>query len=278
MTTLTIARLTFKESQRRKILWIGLLMGVAFIGLFSIGLHYIILDFEKNTMSDNDADLVLAFLTMAGLLVTNFLVIMLAVLLSVASVSGEIDDHTIDSLITKPIHRWEIIMGKWVGFAVMILGGVLLLPGGVLLAVYLRTGFTLNNIPAGLGLMYLEGLVMLTISILGGTRLSTMANGAMAFMWYGLAFIGSWVEQIGGLFGNETAVDIGIVSSLISPTEVLWRMATLQFQPELSIGLDNFVGPFGVSSQPNGVMLWYAIGFMGVMLGLALWGFSRRDL
>jgi len=40
---------------------------------------------------------------------------------------------------------------------------------------------------------------------------------------YGLAFIGGWIEQFGALFENQTAVKIGIITSLIIPSEALWR-------------------------------------------------------
>jgi ABC-type transport system involved in multi-copper enzyme maturation permease subunit len=151
------------------------------------------------------------------------------------------------------------------------------MPGGVLLIVYLESGFTLNNIGLGLLLVYLEGLIGLSISIAGGTRLSTLANGAVAFMLLGIAFIGGWVEQIGAIMRNETAVDIGIVTSLIMPTEILWRKATAVFEPQLVSGFE-FAGPFSVGSQPSDTMILYAVIYILALLALAIWLFSSRDL
>lgn len=276
MTTLTIARLTLKETQRRRILWIGLIMGLAFLLLFGTGFHFIYQEFEA-AGNPQDESFALTFLTLAGLYVSNFLIIMLSVLISVSTISGEIDTHTIDAVITKPIRRWEVVLGKWLGFAFMILVGVLLLPGGILLIVYLRSGFTMANVPAGLAFMVLEGLIIMTVSIAGGTRLSTLANGALAFMLYGVAFIGGWVEQIGALLRNETAVDLGILSSLILPSEVMWKKASTMFQPSAAGGLE-FAGPFSVVSQPSNAMVVYAVVYVVVFLLAALWSFSRRDL
>ncbi|MER3513475.1 MAG: ABC transporter permease, partial [Chloroflexota bacterium] len=98
--------------------------------------------------------------------------------------------------------------------------------GGVILAVRILGGYTTPNIVSGLALMVLEGALVLTLSILGGTRLSTLANGVLVFGLYGLAFVGGWVEQIGAIMHNETVIDIGIVSSLIMPSEALWRLAS----------------------------------------------------
>jgi ABC-type transport system involved in multi-copper enzyme maturation permease subunit len=251
-----------------------------FLIVFGLGFHFIYVDVADSLearLDPEEFEAPFLFLTLAGLYATNFLVIMVAVLVSVATISGEVETHTIDSLITKPIRRWEIVVGKWVGFAAIILVYVLLLPGGILLIAYLRAGVMMDNVPAGLALIYLEGLVGLTVSIVGGTRLSTLANGALAFMLYGVAFVGGWVETVGALLRNETAVDLGIIASLIMPSEILWKKASAVFEPRLAGSLE-FGGPFAVGSQPSSAMIVYAVLYIVVLLSLALWIFSRRDL
>jgi ABC-type transport system involved in multi-copper enzyme maturation permease subunit len=275
-TILNIARLTIQETQRRRLLRMGFIMGALFLIVFGLGFHLIYLDFIES-MLPSEIEFPFLFLTLAGLYSTNFLVIMVSILISVATISGEVESHTIESLITKPIRRWEIVLGKWLGFAAIILVYVLLLPGGILLIVYLRAGLTLSNVPAGLGLIYLEGLVGLSLSLLGGTRLTTLANGALAFMLYGVAFVGGWVETIGALLRNETAVDLGIIASLVMPSEILWKKASAILEPRLVTGFE-FAGPFSVSSQPSSAMIVYAFLYMVALLLLALWSFSRRDL
>lgn len=276
MTVSTIFRLTIRETQRRRILWIGALMGLAFLIIFGLGFHFIYQDITRQ-MSAEELSFPIIFLTLAGLYATNFLVVMVAVLISVATISGEIESHTIESLLTKPIGRWTLIAGKWLGYAAIIFVFVLLLPGGVMLIVYLRSGFALENIVVGLVLIYLEGLVALSVSMAGGTRLSTLANGALAFMLFGIAFIGGWVEQIGAILRNETAVDVGIITSLIMPTEILWKKASALFEPGLVTGFE-FAGPFSVSSQPSDLMIAYAVMYIFILMLFAMWLFSTRDL
>ena len=275
-TILTIARLTIRETQRRRILWIGALMGIGFLTVFGLGFHFIFTDITRSLSAD-EFQFPLLFLTLAGLYATNFLVIMVSVLISVATISGEIESHTIESLLTKPISRWELVAGKWAGYALIIFLYVLLLPGGVMLVVFLRAGFAVDNVIPGLALIYLGGLIALTVSMVGGTRLSTLANGALAFMLFGIAFVGGWVEQIGAILRNETAVDIGIVSSLIMPTEILWKKASSLFEPQLVSGFE-FAGPFSVASQPSNAMIAYSLFYLAFLFALALLLFSRRDL
>lgn len=281
-TILNIARLTIRETQRRRILWVALLMGIAFLFLFGLGFHYIFLDLERGMAmrpgsTQQLPQTIANFLTLSGLYVVNFLVIVMAALLSAGIISGEVESHTIETIVTKPIRRWEVVLGKWLGLVIIIGVYMLSLAGGVLLISYARSGYAMNNIPGGLGLMLLAALTMLSLTFLGGTRLSTLANGALAFMLYAMAFAGGWVEQIGAVLRNETAVDLGIASSLLMPADVLWKKASILFQPQVLGGME-FAGPFVVMSQPNERMTTYAILYALLLLLAALWSFSRRDL
>jgi hypothetical protein len=96
-------------------------------------------------------------------------------------------------------------------------------------------------------------------------------------MIYGIAFLGGWVEQIGALLRNETAVNIGIVTSLIMPGEILWKKALSLLEPDLTSSMFD-VGPFAIASQPSNLMIAYAVAYLFVVLVLALISFSHRDL
>lgn len=277
MTVLIFAELTIRETQRRKVLWLALLLAAGFLGIFGLGLHLIFREIEQIGVTIDEIEIGLGALLSAGLYMVNFLVVVMALLLSVTAVSGEIDSHTIEALVTKPVHRWEIILGKWLGFAIIIAVYTLLLAGGLILLYQWRTNFAVSNIPAGLSLMLLQGLLVLSLTLLGGTRLSTLANGVVAFMLVGIAFIGGWVEQIGSLLQNETAVDIGIVTSLIMPTEILWRQVLALLQPRVTTS-PFAAGPFVVLSQPSDLMIGYAVVYTAVLLLLSLASFSHRDL
>lgn len=276
-TVLIFAELTIRETQRRKVLWLALLLALGFLGIFGLGLHLILQEFERVGEAMDEVEVALSVLLSAGLYMVNFLVVVMALLISVTAVSSEIDSHTIEALVTKPIRRWEIILGKWLGFAIIVAAYTLLLAGGLIALYRWRTGYAVSNIPAGLSLMLLQGLLILSLTLLGGTRLSTLANGVVAFMLVGIAFIGGWVEQIGSLLQNETAVDIGIVTSLIIPTEILWRQVLALLQPRVTTS-PFAAGPFVVLSRPSDLMIWYAVAYTLVLLLLSLVSFSRRDL
>lgn len=279
-TIWTITRLTIRETQRRRILWVALFAGLAFLAIFGLGYHYIFQELEGSVSGQRTAELprtISSLLVTMGLYVVHFLGIALAALLSAGTLSGEIESHTIDTLLTKPLARWQVVVGKWLAFALLLLAYMAALTAGILLLARLRSGFTLTNPLPGLALLMLSALAMLSVSMLGGTRLSTLANGTVAFTLYSLAFVGGWIEQIGALLRNTVAVDLGIFSSLVMPSDALWKRAALLWQPE-NIANDNLMGPFFVVSQPSPLMTQYAVLYTILLLLAALWSFSRRDL
>jgi Cu-processing system permease protein len=128
-----------------------------------------------------------------------------------------------------------------------------------------------------MGYIYMEALLIMTITIAASSRLSTLASGGLVFGLFGIAFVGGWVEQIGSLLKNQTAVDIGILTSLIMPSESLWRRAASLTSSPLAQAFGG-ISPFSVGSVPSPAMIWYSAAYLLVMLGIALRSFNRRDL
>ncbi len=277
MATWIIARLTLREAASRKVLWAALILGIAFLALYGVGAYFIQREVIRESTAQPFRREMYNFLAMAGLYVVNFLVVMMTVLTSVDTLAGEIGSGTIQALVTKPLRRSEIVLGKWLGFAGMLVLYVVLMAGGVVTVMAAITGYVVPGLARGLGLMMLEGLTLLSVCILGGTMLSTLANGVLAFGLYGLAFVGGWIEQIGSLLRNEAAVNIGIVSSLLMPSEALWKRAAFEMQSPLARDLGSMT-PFSSTSVPNERMVLYAVAYAIVALSFALRQFSRRDL
>lgn len=274
---LVITRLTLREAARRKILLAALIAGGAFLVLYGVGLYFVVRDIGANaTMTLIERRVTVNILTLAGLFAANFLTVMMAVLLPVDTLSGEISSGVIQTLAVRPIRRRDIILGKWFGFWIVMGAYLLLLAGGVLAVTAALAHFTPPRIERGLPLMLLEGTVLLTISIAGGARLSTVTNGILAFGLFGFAFIGNLVEQIGAMASNDAARQVGTVASLIMPSEALWQLAASQMQPAILRDLGR--SPFSPVSIPSVAMIWWAAGYVGLALALGVRWFGRRPL
>ncbi len=275
---LTTAHLTLHEAMRKRILLATSIGGAAFLVLYAIGFYFIAknVHHEVGPMAHVHRQIALTMFTLAGLYAVNFLGLISAVLLPLDTISGEISSGVIQTVASKPIHRRDIVLGKWLAYVLVLLGYVAVLATGVLAIARLIGGHTPPGVTVGVPLMMLQAVLLVTLSIFGGTRFTTVSNGVVAFALYGLAFIGSWIEQIGGWTGNVAARNIGTVASLIMPTESLWQLAAYNMQPALLA--QTHVTPFSPMSVPSPAMvIWAALWGVAALL-LALRSFSKRAL
>jgi ABC-type transport system involved in multi-copper enzyme maturation permease subunit len=284
MATFTIMRLTFLEAVRRRIALAAILLGIAFLVLYGIAFYFMVNESELPAPGQAATNLmrtqVFTFLAVIGLYAVNFLGIALSALISADSLSGEIATGTIQAIVTKPLRRAEIVLGKWLGYAGLLAGYLGFMISGVIGLVYLISGYVVPNAWTGFALIFLECLVILTVTLLASSRFSTLATGGLVFGLWGLAFIGGFVEQIGALLRNATVVNVGIISSLLLPTEAIFRRAAylMSSRSAQSVDMAMFAGPVFVISVPSALMVVYAFFYLGALLWATVRSFSRRDL
>jgi ABC-type transport system involved in multi-copper enzyme maturation permease subunit len=149
----------------------------------------------------------------------------------VDTLSGEIDSCGADAGV-KPIDRAEIVVGKWLGHLVLALAYLLLVSAGILITMRVVGGLAPGGVSRALPLLMLEITLSLTVAVAGGARFSTVTNAIAAVGFYGVAFIGGFIEQIGGFAGVSSMRTIGVLVSLVSPVDSMWRLAAEHLQPE----------------------------------------------
>lgn len=283
---LILAKATFREAVRRRIVLAGLVLGVCFLVIFSVGFHMItagIQDAAANLHGQGNANMSNVarvegtnMLLLAGLYAVTFLSIAMGALLGADTMAGEINSGAIQSIVSKPIRRADVVLGKWLGFAWLLALYIGLTAGGTILSVLVQSGYSAPHFLVGLGLIYLESLVIMSVSLLCSSAVSALATGGIVFGLYGLAFIGGWVEQFGSMLQSPTAVKVGIITSLIIPSEALWRRAAYEMQSPIAGVLG--MSPFGTTSVPSLMMIAYAVIYLGFSLFLAVRVFQKRDL
>jgi len=279
-----LTKLTFREAMRRRIMLAGLILGIAFVVIYSLGLHFILTQIRSvassNAPSQSAANILnvesMNGFLMAGLYAVTFLSIAMAALLGADTLAGEINSGTVQTIVTKPIRRADVVLGKWLGFAGLLGLYILLMAGGIVLSMFIQAGYMPDNVLSGIGLIYMESLLIMTITLMCSAAFPALATGGIVFGLYGLSFIGGWIEQIGAALHNSTAVQIGIITSLIIPSESLWRRAAFEMQTPLGGVLG--VSPFGATSVPSVLMVAYAVLYLAGTLSLAIRIFQKRDL
>ncbi len=154
--TWAIARNTFREAVRNRILYSLLFFAVLFIAASTLLGQLTIGEYHKII-----ADMGLAAISVFGVLI--------AIFVGIGLVNREIERKTIYTLASKPVSRGVIIVGKYLGL-VMVLA-VLILLMGVAYAVTL----SLNGAPfataqiAALGLTLVELMVVTAFAVLYST-------------------------------------------------------------------------------------------------------------
>lgn len=273
---LLMAGISFREAARRKILWTALIVGFLLLLIFAAGLRLQIDDFSNRTIAPFLRYQIMSAMVMVGLYTLDLLALVMTVLCSVDAISGEIASGTIHAIATKPIARWQILTGKWLGFAAMIAAYLaIMFPATVAVGSWVG-GIAPQHALRGALLIYLECVVALTVTFMFGTWLSTLTNGVLVLGLCGFAFMGGWIEQMSGFTQSARLVDLGIASSLVMPTEALWRRAVFEMQSPLTGALQ--FTPFADVSVPSGAMVIYAAIFAIVALAIAVYRFSQRDL
>lgn len=276
----TIAWLTFREARRRRTAVAALVLGVAFLALFVTVFSFVTREIAAEVREDGAGGAPVEFaytiLLLAGFYVVHVLAVMLTIFSTAGALSGEISSHVIQTIATKPLRRGEILLGKWVGHGAMLALYIAFLGGGLWLGVRVVSGFAAPGVGAALLLVVLEALVLLTVSLVLGTRLSSVATGVLLTLLYGLTFAGGWIGQIGNVLQSPSAMRIGEVAAHLLPVEALWRRAAHLMQPPLLAALP--VSPFTGGAPPDGGIVGYAAIYVLAALGLAMWSFERRDL
>ncbi|WP_040669605.1 ABC transporter permease, partial [Nitrolancea hollandica] len=207
----------------------------------------------------------------------NFLTGIMTIFAAVGAIASEIDAGTLHAIVPKPLARWEIVIGKYLGYAAMLILYIIVMVAAVVLTSIIIGNYTPPNVVQGALLIILVSLILLSLTMLGSTIFSTMANGIVVFMLYGMAVTGGLVEQIGTLLNNDVMVNIGIVTSIIVPSDSMWRLASYVVQPRLAI---NFTGPnpLGTTVPPSAFAVEYAVVYCMILLMSAVLVFRRRDL
>ena len=271
-----MAGVTFREAARRKILWTTLILGLGFLAVFAIGLRIQIADLNARMVPPFLQYQILDSMLLIGLYTVDLLAVVMTILTSVDSIAGEISSGTIDAIATKPLPRWQVLLGKWFGFAGMIAAYVLLMFGGTIAVGYWAGGVVPQHGFVGGLLVYLECVLVLTVSFMFGTWFSALTNGVVVLGLCGLAFMGSWLEQMSGFTESARLVLLGVISSLVMPSEAIWRRAAFEMQSPIAGSLP--FSPFANISVPSGTMIGYAAVYLVVALAVGVFHFHQRDL
>jgi Cu-processing system permease protein len=278
----TIVGYSLREALRRKVFAVVLLLTAAFLFLYWLGNHYAFRDVEniQPPVGIDARSFAGAFMFGLAMFATLFLGVVLAVFLTLSTVSGDAERGLLQPLIVRPVGRSTLLLARWVGAIAVCTPYVVAVYVGTMLITGLTGHWWPDNVvvPA----IELAGGVALVaaLSLLGSVFLTATANGIAIFMVFGAGLVAGLLGTIGHALSSHTLERAAKVAAWIVPFEALYQDALREITANTT-GLTGFLlqlGPFGgANTGGTGVRLW-ACAYLVVVAAVAAFGFSRRDL
>jgi len=147
-----IASNTFREAIRDRILYLLLVFALLLMGLSQV-LSLLTVGGEEKIIKD----LGLASISLFGVLT--------AIFIGVALVSKEIERRTIYTIVSKPIHRHEFLLGKYFGLALTLFVNTSVMTLWFYLILFLK-GFADARLLLAIAMIFLELLLVTAFAIL----------------------------------------------------------------------------------------------------------------
>lgn len=212
-----------------------------------------------------------------------YLIPLIALMLSFDALVGEFERGTMMLLLTYPVKRWQVIMGKFLGHVLILFIAIFVGYGGAMLILTFVNGASLDGWQAYVSMMassLLLGAVFIALGYLVSVLVKERATaaGAAIGLWlvfvvlYDLLLFGLLLVDEGQLIGQQ----LFSMLMLISPTDT-YRILNLS----MFDGVSQAAGIAGIASEAglsgtlliSVLLLWIA-----APLAATLLVFQKREL
>ena len=161
----------------------------------------------------------------------SFVVALSASAIASPAVSAEIESGVLQTVVTRPIRRSEVMIGKWLGLAFLVAGYSIVVAALEMAVVDWVSGFLPPNPVAVAVYLFAEGAVLLTLVLAISTRLSTLPTGVLGVALFGSAWLAGVVGTLGTTFHIPSLRTVGQVARYLLPTDGLWHGAVYYLEP-----------------------------------------------
>ena len=247
-----IALNTFREAIRDRVLYLLLFVAVASL-IFSRLLALL-------TVGDR-----VKIITDVGLSSLSLFGALMAILIGTGLVYKEIDKKTIFTLLAKPIHRWQFLLGKFFGLILVLFVMLFLMSLIFLLILLIHSGGVAWGMLVALIFIFLEMCLITAVSLLFSCLSTPILSSIFSLAFYVIGHVSWGLETlIGKLNAGFTQTLARVFYTLIPDLE------NFNFKTEIVHHLP----------IPTSVFLFstlYGLCYTGFILALAVLVFRRRD-
>ncbi|HLJ55124.1 MAG TPA: ABC transporter permease subunit [Chthonomonadaceae bacterium] len=201
MAIFTIAGLTLQEAWRKRTVVGALLLGALVLGLsllllvirarmsFLVDIHAPNWDADRFDQEYGTARILITLMCLFFLRVLGML---FGLVLAGGAVSAEIESGLLAVILAKPVPRWQILIGKWLGLNLVAVIAVLAWTAAVWLSLQLQTGVDLRSVIAAGPYLSLYAVISCTLTLTFSTVFQRVLGTALTLI---LAVI-SWCDGI----------------------------------------------------------------------------------
>jgi len=283
---LVMARLTVQESSRRRLLLALLILTLIVVGVSAWGFNKIttVTRSDGTPLPPEQVSLITSQLLIVVTFMFSGVLALSAAVVAGPLISSEVESGLLLAMLARPVRRSEVVIGKWLGLALLVAIYAAGAGGLELAAVDWATGY-LPPHPIDL-IVYVaaDGLVLLSLGMLLSTRLSGITAGVIALVAWLMAWIAGVVGDIGTGLQNQALQNVGVVSHLLLPSDGLWRGAIYAMEPDTLIAAMRALGtagranPFAAVDPPPIEFLAWVIFWFAIVLGASVWSFRTREI
>jgi len=253
-----IARNTFREAVRNKILYSLLFFAVVLI-LSAVALSQLSVHEETRMTRD------------IGLYGVDMFGVIIAIFVGVNLLYKELDLKTVYTILSKPLRRWEFVLGKWLGMLLTL--GVQVGVMGVVLAVTLALQDASLDVPMlkALWLLYVNVMVVTSVAVFFSSFSSPFLSGFFAL---GCFILGRSVPDMRAL-AHKTG---SVLGALMNGTTFVLPNLHLFYPSGAIIGAEQ-VSVHGTMVGGDYLLsaTAYGVGYSAVVLVMAMLIFRKRD-
>ncbi|HEX8939275.1 MAG TPA: ABC transporter permease [Candidatus Limnocylindrales bacterium] len=279
---LVIARLTLREAVRRRLLWALVGLTVVIVAVTGWGFQRIA---ELSPIKGPQELLGLSQVLVMIAFMFSFVLAMTAVFAGGPAIADEIESGQALALLARPLRRGELLLGKWLGLALVLVAYALAAGLAEVAVVALVTSYLPQAPLSAAAYLAAEGLVLLTLALLFSTRVGPVAGGAVAVVAFGLDWMAGIMGGVGRILDNDVLAALTPLSRLLLPSDVLWRGAMYGLEPSGDIlgsagraAAAFQVSPFFAASPPEPIWLAWSVAWVVLVLVLAAQLLRSREL
>lgn len=184
MKVLSIALNTFRENLRDKLLYNLLIFALLMIGSSLLLMRLTLGEFHRLLLD-------------IGLGSVNIFSVLIAIFVGIGLVSKEIDKKTIYTIVSKPVARFEFLLGKFFGLTLTLLVNMLIMTVG-LLAVLMAQSVPIESVLfKAIGLILLECMVVTAVALLCSTFTSATLSAIFTLAIYVIGHLTADLKTFG---------------------------------------------------------------------------------